>query len=107
MLISKPRGHWLRQEVQQRRVHVDWIPTSGMPADGLTKALPRQRHEEFVSMLNLVNVNHLIQVEESKMDGCIFFSIFVIVSCKRSLIYAHRWEGQLKWYLGQSTPQFV
>ena len=58
------QNHWLRQEVQHRHVRVCWIPTSSMPADGLTKALPRQRHEEFVRMLNLVNVNHLI--EDSK-----------------------------------------
>jgi hypothetical protein len=58
------QNYWLRQEVQHRHVRICWIPTSSMPADGLTKALPRQRHEEFVRMLNLVNVNHLI--EDSK-----------------------------------------
>ncbi len=31
---------WLRQEVQEKRITTDWIPTAKMPADGLTKALP-------------------------------------------------------------------
>ena len=39
---------WLCQEVQQGRLRVNWLPTDDMPADGLTKALPRQKHEVFV-----------------------------------------------------------
>jgi hypothetical protein len=27
----------------------------------MTKALPRQKHEEFIRMLNLINYNYLIQ----------------------------------------------
>jgi hypothetical protein len=38
-----------------------------MPADGLTKALPRQRHDEFVRMLNLVDINHLIEDSNKKV----------------------------------------
>ena len=60
------QNHWLRQEVQQRHIRVRWIPTLRMPADGLTKALPKQRHDEFVRMLNLVNINQLIQDSNKK-----------------------------------------
>src|SRR5437667_2397239 len=51
---------WLRQEVQEGRLQVQWIPTAEMPADGLTKALGRQSHENFIRMLGLVNIHHLI-----------------------------------------------
>ena len=48
--------HWLRQEVQAGRVHIEWVPSANMPADGLTKALPRQKHERFIAQLNLVDI---------------------------------------------------
>ena len=50
--------HWLRQEVQAGRIAVEWIRTAEMPADGLTKQLPRQKHEEFVRQLNLVDISN-------------------------------------------------
>src|SRR5436190_13013591 len=49
-------NHWLRQEHSERRVEFHWTPTKRMPADGLTKALPRQRHEEFMRMINLEDI---------------------------------------------------
>ena len=52
---------WLRQEVQEGRLHVNWIPTDEMPADGLTKALPRQKHEAFVRQLGLVDIRKLVE----------------------------------------------
>jgi hypothetical protein len=33
--------HWLRQEVQDKKIDVQWVPTAKMPANGLTKILPR------------------------------------------------------------------
>lgn len=45
--------HWLRQETQSKRVLVDWIPTSLMPAGGLTKVLTGQRFHNFVRLLGL------------------------------------------------------
>ena len=45
--------HWLRQEYQQGTLAVQWIPTSEMVADGLTKLLPPQKHQEFCKLLNL------------------------------------------------------
>ena len=54
-------NHWLRQEVQEGRIKIEWVNTNEMPADGLTKALPRQKHEKFVQLLGLVDVKDLLQ----------------------------------------------
>ena len=54
--------HWLRQEVQDQRLQLKWIPTNSMPADGLTKALPTQKHYTFIQQLGLVDIQHLIQM---------------------------------------------
>jgi hypothetical protein len=43
-------------------VNVKWIPTRVMPTDGFTKALPRQKHEEFMKMIRLV---HVLKLESS------------------------------------------
>src|ERR1700722_1862350 len=47
---------WLRQEVQAKRIKVQWVPTSKMVADGFTKILLAQRYAEFVEQLNLVDI---------------------------------------------------
>jgi hypothetical protein len=49
-------NHWLRQEVQAGNIRIDWVASEHMIADGLTKALPRQKHENFVRQLGLVDV---------------------------------------------------
>jgi hypothetical protein len=49
--------HWLRQEVVRKNLQVQWIQTSEMKADGFTKALPRQKHQEFVQQLNLKDLS--------------------------------------------------
>jgi len=54
-------SHWLRQEVDAGNINIEWTSTSDMPADGLTKALPRQKHEAFVSQLNIVDITGLIE----------------------------------------------
>jgi hypothetical protein len=53
--------HWLRQEVQESRLNIEWIPTADMPADGLTKALPTQKHHTFIKQLGLVDIKDLIE----------------------------------------------
>lgn len=59
-------GHWLRQEVEAGRISVNnWVPTGQMAADGLTKALPRQKHETFIRMLRLVDIKDLIDQQSS------------------------------------------
>jgi hypothetical protein len=54
-------GHWLRQEVSEGRISIKWVPTARMAADGLTKLLPRQKHEEFVRMMRMEDIQHLIE----------------------------------------------
>jgi hypothetical protein len=48
--------HWLRHEVEEGKLRVDCVSTADMPADGLTKALPRQKHEDIVRLLGLSTV---------------------------------------------------
>ena len=52
---------WLRQEVQNGKFIIQWVPTAEMPADGLTKPLNKQTHQTFLDMLGLKYVRHLIK----------------------------------------------
>ena len=52
--------HWLCQEVANKSINIKWISTNKMAADRLTKALPIQKHKEFIKQLNLVDIKHLI-----------------------------------------------
>ena len=52
--------HWLRQQALQGTLKIDWISTQEMPADSLTKALPRQKFEKWVKQLNLVDIRPLL-----------------------------------------------
>jgi hypothetical protein len=47
------RYHFVRQEVEKRRLRLAYIPTDQMPADGLTKALKTPVHNRFVRLLTL------------------------------------------------------
>jgi hypothetical protein len=40
--------------------HVQWVPTSEMAADGLTKALSKQNHQKFVEVLGLRDIRPLV-----------------------------------------------
>jgi hypothetical protein len=64
---------WIRQEVTASRINVKWVPNDHMPADGLTKILPKQRFTEFVRQLNLVDITErlkgLRQTEGDDIDG--------------------------------------
>jgi len=52
---------WLRQQVQNKLITIEWVPTADMVADGFTKLLPPQKHAEFVKQLNLIDISSRIQ----------------------------------------------
>jgi hypothetical protein len=52
---------WIRQEVTASRINVKWVPTDRMPADGLTKILPKQKFTEFIRQLNLVDITERLK----------------------------------------------
>jgi hypothetical protein len=53
--------HWLRQEVAREHLKIEWVSTNKMSADGFTKQLPRQKHEQFVNQLNIVDIKGIIK----------------------------------------------
>jgi hypothetical protein len=59
--------HWLRQEVQSGNIDVDWVSTTNMKADGLTKPLPRQSFERFIRQLHLVDIQ--TEIEQRSQSG--------------------------------------
>jgi hypothetical protein len=52
---------WLRQEHQNKSFEVVYLPTNDMPADGLTKNLPRYKFEHFRALLNLQDVRGQVE----------------------------------------------
>ncbi|CAA9959493.1 Dimer-Tnp-hAT domain containing protein [Pyrenophora teres f. maculata] len=64
---------WIRQEVTALRINVKWVPTDRMPADGLTKVLPKQKFVEFIRQLRLVDIAErlkgLRQANGDDLDG--------------------------------------
>ena len=47
---------WLKQEFRKGKFDIGYLPTADMPADGLIKALSRQKFEHFYLLLNLADV---------------------------------------------------
>lgn len=56
--------HWLRQEYREKRIEFGWVPTSKMIADGMTKALPKQRYATFIKMLQMEDISDQIVLEQ-------------------------------------------
>ena len=50
------RLYWLRDEVQKNKITVKYCPTDIMPADQLTKALPKAKTEEHLPRLGIVDI---------------------------------------------------
>ncbi|KJZ74447.1 hypothetical protein HIM_06043 [Hirsutella minnesotensis 3608] len=54
---------WLKQEFKKGRFLAEYLKTDQMPADALTKALPRAKFEHFRSMLNLTDIKREVKLE--------------------------------------------
>jgi hypothetical protein len=52
--------HWLREAVRNGSISVQWIRTSDMPADGLTKALPIQKHQLWLKNIGMTDLESQI-----------------------------------------------
>ena len=61
--------HWLRQEVQQKRIQLEWVPTHRMAADGLTKILTRPKHSKFLNQLGMISLEDLVKDLEAQEDA--------------------------------------
>ncbi|KAL9567430.1 hypothetical protein ACKAV7_008380 [Fusarium commune] len=59
-------NHWLRQEALANRISVRHTPTTEMIADGLTKALPAQQFQKFVTQVGLVDIKDKIEERRTK-----------------------------------------
>lgn len=57
-------NHWLRQAVQSDQVTVDYVKSSDMYADGLTKALGPDQFEAFKRQVGIVDVQEHVQARE-------------------------------------------
>jgi Reverse transcriptase (RNA-dependent DNA polymerase) len=56
-------NHWLRQEVSQGRIIVEYTPSQHMLADGLTKVLQNNAFRAFVQQLGLVDITDKLGIE--------------------------------------------
>jgi ribonuclease HI len=56
---------WLRQEVQDGRISLQWVPSHDMIADGLTKILNPQNHQRFVQLLGLRDITYFLPVSST------------------------------------------
>ncbi|KAF1964046.1 hypothetical protein BU23DRAFT_494102, partial [Bimuria novae-zelandiae CBS 107.79] len=50
------------------RLQIKWKPTAEMPADGLTKIFPRQKHASFVRQLGLSDISALLEPRTDSED---------------------------------------
>ena len=47
---------WLRQEAKKGSFEVKYLPTTEMPADGLTKALDKSKFNQFVAQIGFMSL---------------------------------------------------
>ncbi|RYP56931.1 hypothetical protein DL770_010800 [Monosporascus sp. CRB-9-2] len=54
-------SHWLREAFATKKINIEWTPTTAMVADGFTKPLGLQKHQELIRLLNLQDVASRIE----------------------------------------------
>jgi hypothetical protein len=57
-------NHWLRQEVSEKRIIVEYTPSKDMLADGFTKALQNNAFRAFIKQLGLVDITEKLNFQE-------------------------------------------
>jgi hypothetical protein len=62
-------NHWLREAAAKDQIHVDYLPTKEMLADGLTKALYGPTFERFRKQIGLVDIEPRIKARQLKELG--------------------------------------
>jgi hypothetical protein len=61
-------NHWLWQEVQTKRICVDYVPSGDMLADGLTKPLLNTSFDQFIQQLGLVDVSDRLENSDQEHE---------------------------------------
>jgi RAB protein geranylgeranyltransferase component A len=46
--------HYIKEQVEQAKIRLSFLPTAQMAADGLTKALTTSKFQSFLKLINLV-----------------------------------------------------
>uniref|UniRef100_A0A093V6S6 Copia protein n=1 Tax=Talaromyces marneffei PM1 TaxID=1077442 RepID=A0A093V6S6_TALMA len=58
--------HWLREQFQEGRVELTYVPTKKMIANGLTKALPKGEFDAFLEQIKMTDISRYLH--EQKED---------------------------------------
>jgi len=61
-------NHWLRQEVANRQIKVEYMQSSEMIADGFTKVLPGNKWPGFLHQVGLTEVSHQKVTKEAPLE---------------------------------------
>ncbi|KAL3704530.1 hypothetical protein TMatcc_008201 [Talaromyces marneffei ATCC 18224] len=62
-------NHWVRQEVQNGDVQVHYMPTKDMIANGLTKALSRQEHHNFLKQIGVDDIGERLAPQQKDIEN--------------------------------------
>ena len=57
-------NHWLKQQHQREQLILNWVSTVKMSTDDLTKTLFKQKHEDFVRMIDLIDISDKLAMEQ-------------------------------------------
>ena len=63
------KHHWLREMHDEGKFVITFVRSADNAADGMTKPLPRQKHENFIRLLGMQNVTTSGDDEFNTMEG--------------------------------------